>query len=1069
MAQVDINNLIDSFKILEKTIEPSRLQRMVASVKNFQHTFGKEIETLTKENTENVEKLERIFSNFTDEKKVKKSKKIIKSLSNIVKDIKKLDKVSGESIKTLSESMDNISDKAKVLRFRWGIKRISKIVGNIKKLDEISGESIKTLSGSMDNISNPIKVFKFKHGIKSISKIVGNIEILNKVSGENIKTLSESMDNISNPIKVFGFKHGIKRIIKITKDIEKLNKTSFEPIKILSESIDKLSNPLKVMSAKWAIKSFSKITNDIDKLNIVEKLSGVSEIIDSLANPFKIAMVKLSMKILGKQPIIQKPVKQKATEEEIIPPTFIKPKAQEQETFTTKTVKKDESDKKQPQPTKEVEKTTVETVKIETLNQQTTIINNEVRTEETIDIKETISVLKTGIETFTKLIKSGIEKLDKVVNKEKKVTSDDSKQLPLIKSLFNSFYDRLDGQIDIIRDRLNTVEGQNYTIIKLTERVGLGVIENTGLLNEIKYKLGIEESPVIVTPTAAPKKEGGGLLGLLAGLPLLWKVAKKWLKDKFKIFVGTLGKVFSKSFATLNKIFLGSWTILKKIFSGSWEKLTKILTGVKDFFLKSDIIQKIKNLPKVVGTIIQNIPKTIRNLLLGAGKKLGLVGEFVIKIKDKLFGAGKKTVGVVGEFVTKIKDKIFGSGKTAGLIGTFVTKIKDKILGTGKNAGLIGTVVTTIKDKILGAKGIIVEFAEKAKTSVLNTAKTIGDTVLNFIKKGIKGLLDFGGKAKDAAKSAVTNVIGKGKDIASKGSEFFSNVWKKGKEIGGGIVTKVDEAKNIFKKFGSSKIISSIIPKIMKFASKIPILNSLLALYSARKTNKRIMDMKEKGMSNRDIALEEIPRAGGTIGSLLGGTLLGTPVPIAGHIIGGLAGDYLGKTIAKSYAPEIADKLSEFGAASLAKKETPMAKGGIVTKPTRALIGEAGPEAVIPLKNMESFATLISKKIIKNLPNVPVTKKTAVDITKGIPKKETINSVDNLTNITRNISEQSPSKDASIIKREERLMTSNQIANINVMGGGQQQSKVVPKSSPTMLSSEDSGHAQMAYNVRYGV
>ncbi len=33
-----------------------------------------------------------------------------------------------------------------------------------------------------------------------------------------------------------------------------------------------------------------------------------------------------------------------------------------------------------------------------------------------------------------------------------------------------------------------------------------------------------------------------------------------------------------------------------------------------------------------------------------------------------------------------------------------------------------------------------------------------------------------------------------------------------------------------------------------------------------------------------------------------------------------------------------------------------MAEGGIVTRPTAALIGEAGPEAVIPLNKLSSFS-----------------------------------------------------------------------------------------------------------------
>jgi hypothetical protein len=40
--------------------------------------------------------------------------------------------------------------------------------------------------------------------------------------------------------------------------------------------------------------------------------------------------------------------------------------------------------------------------------------------------------------------------------------------------------------------------------------------------------------------------------------------------------------------------------------------------------------------------------------------------------------------------------------------------------------------------------------------------------------------------------------------------------------------------------------------------------------------------------------------------------------------------------------------------------ERPMATGGIVTRPTRALIGEAGPEAVIPLNRAGGFGTTIN-------------------------------------------------------------------------------------------------------------
>ncbi len=87
---------------------------------------------------------------------------------------------------------------------------------------------------------------------------------------------------------------------------------------------------------------------------------------------------------------------------------------------------------------------------------------------------------------------------------------------------------------------------------------------------------------------------------------------------------------------------------------------------------------------------------------------------------------------------------------------------------------------------------------------------------------------------------------------------------------------------------------------------------------------------------------------GSSIGAWLGGIVmgaLGSIIPFAGTaagatfgaVVGGLLGDWVG------------DKLYGFFKGFSAPKEPALAVGGIVTKPTRALIGEAGPEAVIPL------------------------------------------------------------------------------------------------------------------------
>jgi len=100
-----------------------------------------------------------------------------------------------------------------------------------------------------------------------------------------------------------------------------------------------------------------------------------------------------------------------------------------------------------------------------------------------------------------------------------------------------------------------------------------------------------------------------------------------------------------------------------------------------------------------------------------------------------------------------------------------------------------------------------------------------------------------------------------------------------------------------------------------------------------------IMGLADAGMniSEGQSPWESIGRAAITGLSSFGAGALGTLVApgagtIAGGIAGGIAGDKLGDLI--------------FG------ERVEMAKGGIVTKPTRALVGEAGPEAVLPLTQL---------------------------------------------------------------------------------------------------------------------
>jgi hypothetical protein len=113
--------------------------------------------------------------------------------------------------------------------------------------------------------------------------------------------------------------------------------------------------------------------------------------------------------------------------------------------------------------------------------------------------------------------------------------------------------------------------------------------------------------------------------------------------------------------------------------------------------------------------------------------------------------------------------------------------------------------------------------------------------------------------------------------------------------------------------------------------------------------------------------LDSIATKQKTIASLSTGqqVLLGlgvdpSQIGAGGKIIGG--SDFAASPILPQNNPNFASTAAG-RALGLALGFTPMAEGGIVTRPTQALIGEAGAEAVIPLDRMGSMGTRVTVNV----------------------------------------------------------------------------------------------------------
>ena len=98
---------------------------------------------------------------------------------------------------------------------------------------------------------------------------------------------------------------------------------------------------------------------------------------------------------------------------------------------------------------------------------------------------------------------------------------------------------------------------------------------------------------------------------------------------------------------------------------------------------------------------------------------------------------------------------------------------------------------------------------------------------------------------------------------------------------------------------------------------------------------------------------EEVGRAAAkAIGATLGATLGSFLFPGAGTILGGIAGDILGGSVYNALKGGSAETGQD-------RSLTPFAAGGIITKPTASLMGEAGAEGVFPLEGKKGKDTFL--------------------------------------------------------------------------------------------------------------
>jgi hypothetical protein len=202
-----------------------------------------------------------------------------------------------------------------------------------------------------------------------------------------------------------------------------------------------------------------------------------------------------------------------------------------------------------------------------------------------------------------------------------------------------------------------------------------------------------------------------------------------------------------------------------------------------------------------------------------------------------------------------------------------------------------------------------------------------------------------------ASTSSAADVAG---DVAKSGGGgffgkvggFFSGITKKA----GNLLGKLNPMTYLKKLFTDKGSLKKILGKIPKIGS---IINLAMTAYELYSKGESAADMKAQGASYQDIGKSVLMSVGDLGGTLLGG-IAGTFLsPGIGNMIGGTLGGMAGSKLAGFLADNIdvsglgKGVVDIFGSGGGQPKK--MAAGGIVTKATNIVAGEAGAEAIIPL------------------------------------------------------------------------------------------------------------------------
>ena len=224
---------------------------------------------------------------------------------------------------------------------------------------------------------------------------------------------------------------------------------------------------------------------------------------------------------------------------------------------------------------------------------------------------------------------------------------------------------------------------------------------------------------------------------------------------------------------------------------------------------------------------------------------------------------------------------------------------------------------------------------------------SLGKDAAQGLSKSASSPTGFRNAAGQFAKAPAAAAGGGG--LLGKVGSFFGNMGSKIADSGVGKAVG-----NMAGKMNPVKVLTGWLGKNAMKLLKLPVISTLLeGLFAKGDIEGMIQGATDKNTLYQQVGKRTWQGFGAAAGGILGGAIgaLGGPVSILGAIGGNLLGGYVGGALADVIGAEGMGKFMVDNFFQEDKKNAPiaLADGGITSGATRAIIGEAGREAVVPL------------------------------------------------------------------------------------------------------------------------